>query len=258
MSMRRPPAVPTDDVIDVATDIGPLLMHAGDAVMTPIIASRGAWEPEESAWLRRVLAAGMTFVDAGANVGYFSLLGAAAVGPSGTVFAVEPEPRNLALLRANLWRAGADHVHVLPIAAHDRRALLTLRLSEENRGDHRVGMPDEDGGLLVPAGPLDDELHADCVVDVAKIDTQGSELQVLQGMAGILDRSPGLRIVCEFWPDGLRERGDDPVAVLSDYGDLGLGLALLAAGGETSAATADEVLAAIPAEGFVNLVLARN
>jgi len=261
MSHRRtaetPTPVPAHETITATTDVGPLLLHADDKVMTPIIASRGGWEPEESAFLRRVLGPGMTFLDVGANVGYFSLMAAQIVGADGLVVAVEPEPRNLALLRANLWRGGADRTRVLPIAAHDRRDLLELRFNADNRGDHRVGAATDAGGLLVPAARLDDVL-GDLHVDVAKIDTQGSEGEVVAGMAGLLARNPAMVVLCEFWPEGLAERDEDPRSVLDGYARAGLRFGLLRDDGTTAPADADGVLAAIPeASGFVNLTLTR-
>src|SRR6185436_6075060 len=50
----------------------------------------GAFEPKETALATRWLRPGMTFVDVGANVGYFTLLAASRVGPSGRVHAIEP------------------------------------------------------------------------------------------------------------------------------------------------------------------------
>jgi predicted methyltransferase len=49
--------------------------------------------PQETALVRRLLNPGMTFVDVGANRGYFTLLGASLVGPAGRVVSVEADPR---------------------------------------------------------------------------------------------------------------------------------------------------------------------
>ena len=73
--------------------------------MRPWIEHYGVWEPIEASFIRGRLKPGMTLLDIGANVGYFSILGARAVGPSGTVVAIEPEPANYALLCANIWDA---------------------------------------------------------------------------------------------------------------------------------------------------------
>ena len=100
-------------------DVGPLWVPTDGTVLPHWLRCFGTWEPAKGALLRALLGPGMTAVDVGAKVGYFSLLCAQAVGPTGRVLAVEPDPRNYALLCANLWRAGA--LNVAPIrAAADR------------------------------------------------------------------------------------------------------------------------------------------
>lgn len=241
-------------VVDVATDVGPLFMHADDRVMTPFIRHHGVWEASEARFLRATLARGATLVDVGANVGYFSVLGSELVGPTGRVIAIEPEPRNVSLLKANLWRNGCDNTVILPIAAYRDRGFLPLSFNEDNRGDHQVarhGSVD----LLVPCARLDD-LLADIHVDFVKIDTQGVDHDVVEGLSGLIqsDRVP---IMCEFWLDGLEERGVDPLEVAGSYERLGFELALLEEAGTTRRASAAEVHAAAAAEPerFVNVVL---
>ena len=68
------------------------------------VARTGSYEPEVSSTLRQVLRPGGTFVDIGANIGWFSLLAASLVGPTGRVIAIEPNPRNVALTEAERQR----------------------------------------------------------------------------------------------------------------------------------------------------------
>ena len=84
-------------------------VHAeGDIHISTQLRERGLWEPFETELIRRSLAPGARFLDAGANLGYFSVLAAARVGERGRVYAFEPEPRNFALLEANLALNGYD------------------------------------------------------------------------------------------------------------------------------------------------------
>lgn len=62
----------------------------------------GVHEPRETDFLAKALQPGMTFIDIGAHVGYYTLLGAAAVGKEGKVIAFEPEPYNLEILTKNV------------------------------------------------------------------------------------------------------------------------------------------------------------
>src|SRR5664279_1756690 len=60
------------------------------------------WEPEETNVILGLLHEGDVFVDVGANIGYFTLLASHAVGRTGKVFAFEPGPGNVRLLRKNV------------------------------------------------------------------------------------------------------------------------------------------------------------
>src|SRR5436190_10823798 len=110
-----------DRVIEAQTVLGPLWVEKGAEILTRSLVEGGMWDPTISGLMTNVLRPGMTFVDAGANIGYFSVLGSQLVGPEGRVFAVEPDPLNLAILRANLERLGCSNVTVLPVAAWSER-----------------------------------------------------------------------------------------------------------------------------------------
>jgi FkbM family methyltransferase len=244
------------DVIRVETKIGPVLVHAADRVMTPFIREYREWEPDEAAWLTQELHLGATMLDVGANIGYFSLLAAQTVGPSGRVIAIEPERRNLRVLRHNVWQH--DTVTIFPVAAWDERTTLELHFNEDNAGDHQVH-PERDGGsqgVLVPALPLDEVLR-DVTVDVVKIDTQGADHHVIAGLKETLRANPQARLLVEFWLDSMDERGDRGSDVLAGYRSLGRPIALLGEAGSSTSASDEQILAAADAAGdrFVNLVI---
>src|SRR5262249_33522826 len=109
--------VDPEEVIDAETDLGPMYLQRDANLVTPDILREGTSGPEMSALLRDVLRPGMTFVDAGANIGYLSVLASGLVEDSGRVFCVEPFPLNQRILEANLVRPGCANATVLPVAA---------------------------------------------------------------------------------------------------------------------------------------------
>jgi FkbM family methyltransferase len=206
--------------VESITDVGHLRLLLADEVITPALLEFGRWEEAHADALRGLLRPGMTMIDVGANIGYTALVAAHEVGPTGRVVAVEPHPDNVAMLRENARVNAAGQVEVVAAAAWREAGTVRLAVAETNAGDHRVeALTGERTVLDVPAVRLDDVMGADRV-DVIKLDTQGTEHVVLQGARSLLDRCrPDL--LCEFWPHGIRELGDDPADVLAQYAGLG-------------------------------------
>lgn len=249
------PAAPPP--VRVETDVGPMLFQGHDQLMVPLIAEQhGRWEIEESDQLRILLRPGMTFVDVGAHVGYMTLLGSRAVGPTGRVIAIEASPANVALLRVNVAANGATNVQIVAAAATDRSGHVTLSLSSWNTGDNRAYAVHAMERIEVPAVRLDDVVPADVHVDVVKLDTQGTDHRAVWGMEATLARCRPV-LVSEFWPPVIAESGDDPVAVLERYAAMGFEVRVLGHPEEGPAPTPAAVVeAAVTRHGeFCTLVL---
>ena len=211
--------------VRLETDVGSLLIAADDTVMRPLIAQTGDWEIDEAMLFRAHLHEGMTVVDVGAHVGYYTLLAARAVGRAGRVVAVEPHPFNAELLRANVARNKLRNVQVVEAAAWCDAGELELRSSPElNTGDHRIVRAGDGDTRKVPAVTVDQVL-GDAPVHVVKIDAQGTDQLVIDGMARALARCRPV-IFVEYWPEGIREFGDDPVEVVASYRALGFRLTM--------------------------------
>ncbi len=169
------------------------------------------WQLQLSLYLNGSLAPGETFVDVGANLGYFTVIAAEAVGRSGRVFAFEPEPDNFALLTRNLALNGFHHATCHKTAVSDREGLATLHRKPENKGAHSlVGEPGTGEDLSVPVTTLDTALRDAGPVHMVKIDVQGTDLNVLLGMQELIasqDRPP--RILMEFSPASLQALDPD-------------------------------------------------
>src|ERR1700694_5491581 len=89
---------------------GMMLVDTRDYLISPALVLDGLWEPDVTDWLRRTLKPGQVFVDIGANIGYFTLMGSRLVGERGRVFAVEPHPRLAELLTRNVHLNNLQHV----------------------------------------------------------------------------------------------------------------------------------------------------
>jgi FkbM family methyltransferase len=158
-----------------------------------------------------------TFIDVGANIGYFTCLMGKLAGPSGKVFAIEPEPQNFALLQQNIKLNHLASVMLFPCAlgASEGSAMLGL-YKAANRGRHSIVDTKAKRQIKVPVRTLDD-LAKNAGANskswsLVKIDVEGYEGFVLDGAKDTLPRIDTL--VMEYSPALLRAAGRDPAATL--------------------------------------------
>jgi FkbM family methyltransferase len=172
--------------------------------------------------LKAILRPGMSFVDVGANWGYFTLLAAHIVGTGGRVISLEPDPRLFDVLKENLARNELRHVTALQVAAANERGTLTLAGYDE-RGENwglskLVAQPDSKANTFaVTACSLDmllDDLGIDGV-DLLKMDIEGAEALAVEGMRAGLARHRYRRILLEVHPAILAEQGRTTEEVLN-------------------------------------------
>lgn len=164
-----------------------LFLNPTDRMMTPVLLHVRSWEPNETYWVMRSLRPGQTFVDIGANVGYYTVIASRLVGASGRVFAFEPDPVSFALLERNVALNGLDNVVLEQKAVSNEPGTLRLFISPANKGDHRIYQPkgEEREFVEIEAVVLDEYFAGDRRgVDFVKIDTQGAEVVILEGMLG--------------------------------------------------------------------------
>jgi FkbM family methyltransferase len=166
----------------------------------------GRYAAPETALLRALLAPGMTFVDVGANIGYFSLLAAHLVGKTGRVCALEPDPRIFALLSRNVKLNDVPQIRLMQVAAAETsgRAVLSGHAeSGSNRGISHLGaaLPGEIV-FEVATQSLDELIVEEHIerVHVCKIDVEGAELRVLNGLTSGLAAGRYERIMLELHP----------------------------------------------------------
>jgi FkbM family methyltransferase len=189
----------------------------------------GVWEPLLTRYVESVLRPGDVFIDIGANIGYYTLLASKLVGPSGTVVAIEASPSIYQRLIDNVER-NAAHVTAHHIAVVDRSCRIPIYRGPEDNigrtsavaahsGRERPEIEAEvDGrplGLIVPPDLL---AHARLI----KIDVEGAEWHVVQGMKGLLGSlSARTELVVEIKAEALKEAGGSVDAFLEIFTQAG-------------------------------------
>lgn len=199
-----------------------MVLDPNDSLMLSV---REVYEPTETAFFLRSIKPGQTVVDVGANIGYYTLLLARAVGPEGRVYAFEPEPRNFEILRQNVALNGYRNVVLENAAVSSAVGALDLFVNEKNLGDHQAYDSGEGRArVTVRSVTLDDYLENGRPVDFVKMDIQGWEAAALAGMRATLEANPDVVLVSEVWPKGMRAAGFDPASYLGELEALGFHL----------------------------------
>jgi FkbM family methyltransferase len=185
-------------------------------------------ERHELSTIQGLLSSGMTVVDVGANVGFYTLTIAASVGPTGRVIAFEPDPFCFDILKSRIRRFRLRNIEAQQLAIGDRTGEVTLFCSAYNRADNRLHPTHDESNVEahhVQMRSLDSVLAEKGAlrVDAMKIDVQGAEEHVLKGAQRTL-RSGLKWIWIEFSPAHLQGAGTDPKGFLAALAGLSMGL----------------------------------
>lgn len=181
----------------------------------------GSFEPNEFAFLNRVLRRGVTFIDVGANEGLYTLFAARRVGASGRVIAVEPSSRERALLEANLARNQMRNVTVVPHALADAAGTAELKIAGKEHGGHNTlgQFIYESDVEIAREQVLVETLDALAArlglerIDVVKVDVEGAELKLLSGGRSVLSQQRPI-VLIEANEESLRRQGASTAAVV--------------------------------------------
>jgi len=217
---RRPFALPWLDGLRVH-------IYPGNEMSRTIFVT-GLYDPNELSLLSRILKPGMTFVDAGANMGLYTLFAARRVGDAGRVLAIEPSQRELNILRSNVDLNGLTNVTIAPVALSNQPAELELRVAPLQKSGHNtLGAAFGHRTALdhlekVRAVRLDDLIQEQKLarVDVLKMDIEGGEEIALRG-AGQTLREHHPVVLMELSQRMLQHQNSSETRVLSLLAEYG-------------------------------------
>ncbi len=174
-----------------------------DIGLTPHLALDGHWEAWVTLAMARLIKPDMRCIDVGANYGYYSVLMGDGVGSDGLVVALEPNPHVASLLKSTLHVNGlTDRVTVLEKAAyHVDEEDVNFVLSQDFPMNGNIGISaPNDESLTVKTVTLDTLTRDWDRVDFVKIDAEGAEWGIWQGMSDTIDRNPDITVIMEFNP----------------------------------------------------------
>jgi FkbM family methyltransferase len=126
-------------------------------------------------------------IDIGANIGFFTLL-LSSISRKGTIHSFEPEKKNFSKLLNNISLNNVKNVKTYNLGLSDKKGKAKLYLSLTNYGGHWIEKKNKHylrKNQVIKIERLDDILNKD-FYQIIKIDTEGHELKILEGMRNIL------------------------------------------------------------------------
>lgn len=226
LEIKIRPLVPYDEhSLAVRLADGYVMAPKDDPVVLTMLADApsGGFEPGVRQVIRSLVQPGMSVADVGANLGLLTLAAARATGPSGRVYAFEPEARPRIHLLKMLHQNGLSWVQPHAIALGRAPGVATFHQSAILGHSSLYALPDAEAATTVevPVDTLDGVLGG-ASLDLVKIDVEGAELDVLAGMSQTLERNPDLAVVVEYGPSHLQRVGISPAAWFEAFAAHGL------------------------------------
>lgn len=161
-----------------------------------VIYERGVYEQATTEFIQEYLNKGATFVDAGANIGYLSLVAASVVGEKGNVYAFEPVKSTFDLLQRNAELNQFTQIKCKQFGLGSQSEEVVIYSENQNRGGASIVNRRSEQKETIQICPLDAILSEE-KVDLLKIDVEGYEFEVLKGAEEII-RKDHPAIILEY------------------------------------------------------------
>ena len=193
--------------------------HRQDRVLSAMLREEIALCPyyqAELAWLKDQIKAGDSVLDAGGNIGSVSIALSLAQ-PDANIYAFEPDPMNFSLFQMNLALNGCRNVSAFNLALGAKEGFIQFFRSPDNFGDHRTAKPKGVDLREVEFKQLTTPIQKVCAnsflkncfqgveIDLAKIDTQGADFEILESILPLLKQKA--KIAIEFSPYHIDSNG---------------------------------------------------
>ena len=216
-------------------------------------------EPDVRNFCRRFLREGMTAVDAGWNAGFSRVASAGWSDQAEKSWRLEPDPLNFRFLEFNT--RACTNVERAQIAVSDNAepALLHLNFGS-GAGNSLVSQTYSVESASVSCVSLDDffKSRSNPQIHLIKIDVEGAEIKVLQGMKQTVSWLPDLKIIIEHCPKNLQNAGIKSNAVYDTLKTLDLDVAAIQKNGRLcNIAAFEDLEPLLNRQGYVNLLCSR-
>ncbi len=197
-----------------------LYIRPNDYFIGAAIAREKQYEPAVTVALKQYLKPGQVFVDVGANIGYFTCLAAAIIGTKGHVYAFEPNPDNIQLIKLSIAANSFENVSLFPVAVAETDQEFKLDAGAASSNARIIdfsadAVPGLNNPLLIKAVTLDKTLAGVPKIDMVKLDIEGAEPRAWAGMHQLVKKHRPI-LLFEFSPGLIRMTSHVPPETLLD------------------------------------------
>ena len=210
-----------------------IVVDTRDLSLAPHILLDGVWE----SWITKVfldfVRPGMSVIDIGANVGFYSLLAADRIGENGCLTCFEANPEMATLVFHNLDLNGFNgRSTIVNKAVYSHSTNLEFKIYENYMGssslwadeNHAAAYHDKLKIIDVETISLDEYFPHDQKIDLMKIDAEGAEPYILKGAKRIIENNPNIVIIMEFAPPVLEVSYGSIETFYEEIADFGLNI----------------------------------
>jgi FkbM family methyltransferase len=180
-----------------------------DISLTPRILLDGEWEASTTKALLDIVRPGMTVVDVGANIGWYTLLASSRVGSTGRVVSFEANARLVDLLRKSISVNGFFNLATVENkVVYSKAGPTSFKIFNQYLGSGSLFVSDETAiayhdtlrEVTVEAITLDDYFPPSQVINLIRVDAEGSEPHILRGAKRIIADNSDIIVMMEFAP----------------------------------------------------------
>lgn len=184
---------------------------------------RNAYEDYTADLLGAFTKDGSLFIDVGAHYGFYTLL-VGTKNKNSRIIAFEPVPENCEILEKSLQLNNVENVelHNLAISDKNETGVFNIAACSSRGGFHQAPLSRTIRTIEVKIVTLDSFLQGIPQTPVVvKIDTEGHEIHVLEGMKNIIEEAEDVKLFIEFSPSCIKSGGYQPADLLNKISQFG-------------------------------------
>lgn len=167
-------------------------------------------EKTETDFIKKEIHEGDIVVDVGAHIGYFTLIFSKLVGDNGKVYSFEADPTNFEILMKNLEVNKIKNVTCENFAISDKNGKVKL-FNANSSTANRLFSSEDENFIEIESITLDEYFQdKNMKIDFLKLDIQGAEPLAMKGMKELFKKNQPLKILLEWWPNGIKKLGEEP------------------------------------------------